>query len=65
MNTNFMQVLPGGHCLICHKDFEEMEHPCWTAEKVKGATLCGEKCKDSKYQSGLVAQCLCGKEHNI
>lgn len=50
-HSNYMQVLPGGHCFICHKDFDEMsnEHPCF--KDPNGVpTACGEECKDSKYK---------------
>ncbi len=22
--TGYMQIMPGGHCFLCHKDYEEM-----------------------------------------
>ncbi|HEY4832769.1 MAG TPA: hypothetical protein VIH61_09460 [Waddliaceae bacterium] len=52
---NFMQLLPGGHCCFCHQDYEEMLCPCgglahFTDGRGAGPTICGERCKDSKYK---------------
>lgn len=49
--ANFMQVLPGGHCFTCHKDYEEYteRHPCLDKSN---PTNCKEECyKNSKYMS--------------
>lgn len=39
IEVNYLQIL-GGHCFICHKDWEKSEHIC------KGnPTLCSKECK--------------------
>lgn len=49
--VNYMHVLPGGHCFICHKDYPEMhkDHPCFKVPLRKG-TPCTKDCASSKYK---------------
>lgn len=49
-----IQQLPGGHCFICHQDFEEerKDHPCFDLGMLElqgKAQPCGERCRGSKY----------------
>lgn len=49
--ANYMEVMPGGHCLTCHKDYEDDKyHPCFTTGFI-AATPCTKKtCGGSKFQ---------------
>lgn len=55
--ANYLQVLPGGHCYICHKDYEEFnhQHSCTREDLslenvVSKITQCTEECyKTSKF----------------
>lgn len=51
-SNNFLQVLPGGHCFHCHKDYEGDRHDYWQCEKDNPGNYhypCDTRCIDSKY----------------
>jgi ribosome-associated toxin RatA of RatAB toxin-antitoxin module len=56
INNNYMQVLPGGHCMYCHKDYKEMssEHKCFKKLEKKwiNPTACVDGCS-IKFQLKL------------
>lgn len=48
--SNYLKVLPGGHCFLCHLDFpnEHNFEKCY-AEHPIGPLPCSEACKESKF----------------
>lgn len=50
-SANFLQVMPGGHCLICHGDYQDHDaHGCW--QKAMVGTAGTSECTPECYAEG-------------
>lgn len=48
--SNYLKVLPGGHCFLCHEDYPNDHNPMACLGKYKGGPVpCEEKCKGSEF----------------
>lgn len=48
-SVNYMQLLPGGHCFLCHEDYP-VDHDFQKCLGIHGQPKpCGEQCKASKF----------------